>query len=591
MRISRRACDLAMLILLTVASLGLQGYHFGDSNHSVQIPFLRHILDPQLYRGDLILESFAGYTTFFFHLAAQLVRATGDIEGVYFGLFAVFHLVSLAGMFVLGRALGGSRGAAALACVLYLSQLRSLGGEFTFHPRLTHTHVAQALLIWALVLAVRRRHLAALALAGAVANLHLLLAVHATVVLVALAAVDVLRQPAVSRARMLRQLAQGLLLALLLALPSVLAQAGSGAGPAPQQEGAWLALMRERSALHTFPLSVAPPVFGSYAAILALAFVCARLTARRRTQALLLAAFGAVAALSLAALVFSEFWPSPVLIRAQLLRSTGWLTLLLLPALGAGLWRLQRQAGLARAAAISGLSGLVFAQPWLVATAVLAALATLPTRPGLIVPSTLALVAAAWTGALSVPRSVPLNAVIAPLRNLLAEPELVTCAGLMLLVVAARRRPSAQQSRLALAVVAVALLVLLPHMYAQVQAREASEAWREVQVWSRDHTPRGAVLLTPPYREGFRAFSERAIAGEWKDGTQQFFSARFGFAWQERMRALRAPGPGYEGFTDEQLLELGRRLGADYAVARADRASRLPRLYGNQDWAVFALVR
>jgi hypothetical protein len=70
------------------------------------------------------------------------------------------------------------------------------------------------------------------------------------------------------------------------------------------------------------------------------------------------------------------------------------------------------------------------------------------------------------------------------------------------------------------------------------------------------------VVLTPPDREGFRVFSERSIVGEWKDGTQQFFSWAFTREWRRRMDALQVGKTAFEALPPEQLAEIGRRFGA-----------------------------
>ena len=63
-------------------------------------------------------------------------------------------------------------------------------------------------------------------------------------------------------------------------------------------------------------------------------------------------------------------------------------------------------------------------------------------------------------------------------------------------------------------------------------------AWLAVQRWARDATPRDAVFIVPPGHDGFRVESERAIYGDWKDGTQAFFNLEVGREWLRRMQRL-----------------------------------------------------
>ena len=116
-------------------------------------------------------------------------------------------------------------------------------------------------------------------------------------------------------------------------------------------------------------------------------------------------------------------------------------------------------------------------------------------------------------------------------------------------------------------------------------ASAGSPAWRATQDWVRTHTPRSAVLLTPPKEAGFRVFSERTIVGEWKDGTQQYFDDAFVKEWGARMEAL---GDGYDKLSDARLLELARRFGASYIVLpRATGRRGLTLSYRNPSWAVY----
>jgi hypothetical protein len=123
-------------------------------------------------------------------------------------------------------------------------------------------------------------------------------------------------------------------------------------------------------------------------------------------------------------------------------------------------------------------------------------------------------------------------------------------------------------------------------------AHVRGEPWSDVQLWVKANTPRDAIILTPPHREGFRVFSERAIVGEWKDGTQQFFSWAFAREWDRRMGDLGGgETPVYDGFGAERVAMLARRYWADYAVAPAASALGFDRLYENAEFCVYRIPR
>jgi hypothetical protein len=157
-------------------------------------------------------------------------------------------------------------------------------------------------------------------------------------------------------------------------------------------------------------------------------------------------------------------------------------------------------------------------------------------------------------------------------------------AALAVLLVAGRPSPRAR----AAAAVSAALLAcfwLSPKAYAAHRQRWESGSWRATQDWVRTHTPRSAVLLTPPREAGFRVFSERTIVGEWKDGTQQYFDDDFVKEWGARMDAL---GDDYSRLPDDRLIALAHRFGASFVVLPRQPARRgLALVYRNPSWAVY----
>src|SRR5262249_11470885 len=136
----------------------------------------------------------------------------------------------------------------------------------------------------------------------------------------------------------------------------------------------------------------------------------------------------------------------------------------------------------------------------------------------------------------------------------------IGAAALAVLVTMGRSSPRARAAAV-LGAALLAVLWLAPRAYAAQRPRWESGAWRAGQDWVRTHSPRSAVLLTPPREAGFRVFSERTIVGEWKDGTQQYFDDAFVKEWGARMQAL---GDDYEGLPEGRLLDLARRFGASY---------------------------
>lgn len=572
--------DAAVLALLTLVVVTWRGYDLGDSN-AIQLAVLRRALDPTLYARDLLVTSLPGYATFFYSGLAAVARRVGHLESLLFGLYALFHGVAVAAVYAVGRLLFANRGAALLACGLYVTRPFALGAEYMYWTRLTHAHVATALLAWALWLYLRGRVRSAFLAIGLVANLHALYAAH----LAALLGLSTLLR---LRELGLRRVLETGALCLAAAAP-VLAWTVAVHEPLdPARRGLWLTILRVRSALHTFPFSIPPAVFGSYLLLVALGWLAvSRLPRDGPRRVIRHVALGA-ALLCLAALAFSELWPVPVVLRAQLLRSTRWLTFLGLPYLARFGQLTWARGGLSRAGTVAAAAALFSGQNVLLAVALVLVLFDGCWRVRGVLLACAALLLAALSGALAVPRHFGLPLIGDMLSSAAKNPFLLWAAALGLLLRAARFSPTPLARRaVPFGVVAAVVLGLLPWEHERVLADLARNPWTQMQLWARDHTPRDALFLTPPYREGFRAFSERAIVGEWKDGTQQFFSSAFAFEWWRRMRVLKGRYEVYDELSPEAMLVLARDFQADYVVVRAPTSLAAPQAYRSESFAVY----
>jgi len=575
----------ALVLLIATAAIAWRGYRFAGSNQSIQVPALLHASDPALYAQDPLLRSFDGYATYFFKGLAPLLRFV-DVEPLYFGLYVLAMLTAFAAVLALAERLGLDDAGKAIALLLYAAQLPSLGAEFAYWPRLTHAHVAQAALLWCFPLALSGRWLAAFGLAGLMLDFHALYAVH----VLALLGFERLL------ARRFAELGRGLALAALLGAPVLLWVLSAGAGDVGGEGfSAWLELLRQRSGPHAFPTAVPVEVYVRYGLFLALgALALVRHPAETEARRRLIGWCAAVFALCAIGYVFAEWIPTKTVLRAQLFRSTRWLTLLAsfpIAALAVSAWR---RGGIERASAIFWLLGLVLAQPGWLAIGLALFLIADPRRPSPAFSAAVwgALILAALTRSAPVPERMGLQLVTDLARDVFVDPLVLAMLAPLLLWRAARAQESELFSRLALgAGVLAAVFFVLPRVARASQAGIRGEAWTEAQLWVAANTPKDAVILTPPHREGFRVFSRRAVVGEWKDGTQQFFSDPFTWEWKKRMADLGGDSHGYDGYDATRIRELADRYGATFAVRDAEAPLPFEKLHENSEFAVYAVPR
>jgi hypothetical protein len=382
----------------------------------------------------------------------------------------------------------------------------------------------------------------------------------------------------VGRRRTLLRLAAG----ILPVLPFVAWTLAHGTPMTPE----WLALLRLRSAHHSFP-----SYFGNNLAAGAFLLALGTLTLSRlpRPKRVIVALFFVGFAIQFVlGTVFTEFVPLKAVLQFQPHRCWRFLMLILYGLAATGVALGWRAGGLARVAAGATAAILVNPQlePLLPVAVFLQAAVGRPaaeTWARLTAVGTLAALAG-WDAphlALSW-EEYPLDA--------LTTPTVLGAAALAMLVWIGRELSPRQRRWAALAAAAGTVLWLGPSTYERKRARWESGAWRDVQDWVRLNTPKDAIFVTPPQEAGFRVFSERTVVGEWKDGTQQYFDDAFVKEWGARMEMLG--GDEYPKLSDDRLLSLARTYRGSYIVlpAKPERPG-LVEVFRNRGFAVYEARR
>ncbi|HPD16953.1 MAG TPA: hypothetical protein PLE19_18550 [Planctomycetota bacterium] len=331
-------------------------------------------------------------------------------------------------------------------------------------------------------------------------------------------------------------------------------------------------------------------------------------------------------ALTALGLVFSTLRLSPTLTKLALHRANDLLLTVGLVYVVAGLWseldsdRLWR--GLAAAAALASpflskpgfplLASLLLAAPFCLRRGPLSArlMAGVPAVAGVLAVAFYALLgmagpiaSAAYTG-----------------FGWLGTPPVLIGGGVLVLALLARR--ALAQAALVASLAAAAL-----HWQAgfrlKPELRAWSQAYKDAQLWARDHTPPDALFLVDPVifdpdtGYGWRDYSRRSSFGslrEWLYLSWHYTSdyrlcqeglkrvAEFGVNVSDHLRQPPANAASalaaevqrrYYTATDDWRLDLARRYHVDYFVSRrfgGSAASRLPLVYGNPHFVIQAAV-
>ena len=559
-----------LALLVALAGIDLVGYRFGDSNQGITVPILKRFMDPSLYRADAMVATGERFPTLFYATLAALLPGKESIPAAFFALYVFSIAAALAGVYRIGRWCGGPE-AGIVAFLIAIPVRNGIANESLYRVQFSHSHLASALVIWALVLFLEGRRLLPLLMLSLGAYNHVLYSIY---VLVPCVLVLLYEAREVGRRRTLLRLA-----AAILPLLPFLAWTFAHRTPMTAE---WLALLRLRSSHHSFP-----SFFGDTLAAGAFLIALGTLTLSRlprEKRAVLCWFFVGFALLFVFGTVFTELVPLKSVLQFQPHRCWRFLMLILYGLAATGVVDGWRAGGLARIAA--AVTGLILVNPQLepllpVAVFAQAAIGRPPaaTWARLVAVGTLVALAG-WDGP---------HLVLAwdqyPLDEL-TKPTVVGAAALAALILIGREADASRRRWIALAAAAAAVFWLGPDAYARKRPKWETGSWREVQDWARLHTPKDAIFVTPPQEAGFRVFSERTIVGEWKDGTQQYFDEGFATEWAARMEALGLDG--YVKMNDRQLAQIARRFGATFVVVPARR--RHPGLepeYQNNHFAVY----
>lgn len=630
---------LGVCLLLAVAQVAVAGYQIGVGNQAIQIAFVKAWSNPDLFANDeMVRQTMPLYPSYFFRAIAPLAHAFG-VAPVYLVLQILTGFLTLASVYALGRAIFRSHSAALVGVLVLLAGHHdALAGDGLYSTGFTHTYFVLPFAVAALALAYRRRMLWAFALAGVLFNIHALTAAYALLMISAALLADAGREPF---AVIVRRAALCAGAFVLLASPTLVQMASQH----QTFDAAWVNLMRVRSADHSFPTSwwaAGNPDLPRFVLLFALfvlswSFAPVRwkgFTVRTARVTVLMTA--AVVLLFAAGYFFSEIHPWPTMIRLQPFRASRLLLVLMLVhtahaavmAIRAGFSgraptahghelelrpaaRIVEILGGLLVLLTLGVPALLPLLPWTLAFAILVALISGRLWWGQSIVAAAALLLAILANR-QIQFAIPglpgaaagdwLGVDKGHWSALLAWLPLLTAVILAITATLLKKRPL----QWAVGVTAfVAGLLFSSALYTRLLNQPptpAEAALADIETWARTQTAPDALFLTPTGMANFRIGSERSIVGDWRDGTQLYFSSAFGPEWITRLRDLEprlmlAPdnarlisrGESLATLDDDHLADLAKKYNAQYIVLPKDtqRKRALALAYQDAGYSIY----
>ena len=545
------------MLFTALSVFSINQYRYGILDHSITVPFLKAFQDSALYPDDYLIQQRFHLYTYLWPLLALATRHLGtDLPVVFFAGYLVALFATFLTFYLLAVAIFGRHDVAALSLFFLLFPKHALASAFTLENLFFTRVVVLPFLLGSMCLFLRGSHVWSSLLLGLGFLIHPLTATYVGAMLAA--SCWVIRGRADGR-RLLLSL--GVLLAVISPLLAWKAMYSAESLMLIRADPGWVDIQRLRSAHHLFPSSWEGNDFFRAGLLLFVFLVSWKHRPSGDRHATVVAWTVAIMVLCVAGTVFVELVPVSMVIQFQLFRSVQFLAYLgMIYVANLVVTELASRGPLSDklAMAFLGVGVLYGATSWFYAFAGLVALVVLVEA----------------SRALSGGEAAP--------------------------------------GRVATAIVVIALLigaaVYVRRGFSPLQIESAQDIhWVAVQRWARTNTARQTVFVVPPLLEGFRVESERAIYGDWKDGTQAFFDPAFGYEWLRRMQNLglqphtssRARGVTLE----ERFRRLERsdvvRIAAELAghekvflVTRGERNDlALPVVYRNEKFVVHELPR
>ncbi len=134
-----------------------------------------------------------------------------------------------------------------------------------------------------------------------------------------------------------------------------------------------------------------------------------------------------------------------------------------------------------------------------------------------------------------------------------------------------------------------------PDIYYHGYRKGEKDPWADLQFFARQHTPKDALFIIPPYLNDFGIYSQRATLGDWAEGSSIIYLDNdYAKKWLERMETLGWHNvwdleTGYNALTTEAIVATANKYRARYVVTQRPKTFDLPALYENKAFILYEI--
>ena len=156
-------------LILTAGFYLVTGYKLGWDDQHLEIPLLKHLIDPELFKGDYYVESLQiNFATYFYPILARCITVD-QIPAAYFILYLISRYVMFFWIYKLWLLISGKKLDAFLCVMVFIVMVRVQ--EFLYRT-FSHQEFALAIIFAGIYFFFKERFLLSALLFGLSANFH-----------------------------------------------------------------------------------------------------------------------------------------------------------------------------------------------------------------------------------------------------------------------------------------------------------------------------------------------------------------------------------------------------------------------------------
>ncbi len=633
--------EYAVILVMTLFFILINGYHFGIGDHGIIIPFLKMHVDSSLYQNDVLLQHLSeSYLTYFFKVLSPIAKFT-DINLLFFTLHFFIVYFSFFAVYLISNYFFNNKFVAYLSILFLIIPNPSLGMSILGRFFIESSNLAYPILLFSLYFFLKERYFFSLGLLGIAFNFHGMSSTHLFLIylLYFLFKFNKIN---------IKKVALSLVTFLIFASPLLIWKFSVKTTSLLYVPQLWFDLLKIVSPHHIFPLSWGLGKWLPFLTYMLLFGIALQYKPEMKKHDKAITFVKSIIVMMIVGFVFIEIIPVSVFLNLQMFRVSLFLTLFAIIYISHYLFVLYKEKKESKIAAAGIFTGLLISNFKIIILFLLfllsvkiknkklsksifylfVLLAFISIVTSLFTIPYLSFIKIGHLASLVLILIMTLFWVFMNFRSNLNQREQIRLFSIFLIIVLLFISVGAISVKNSLyngfekGVRVIAITGRIKEPYDPLSPTKLFDVirnpfeyynynihfpkipednWHDVQIWTKNNVPKDAIILVPPYLTDFRVFSERAIVGQFLDGTYINFDQRYTDVWYNTIRdlcnGLKCSGwscldyckDGYNSLSEEELKEIAGKYNAEYIVVEKPKSLDLNLLYENEKFVIYGV--